>query len=382
LKVAFVRSEFDPYGGAELFTQRLIEALTQKGVEVHVFARKWKCESDRTIYLHRIRGPGSPSFLRHAVFVYFVKRELRKHSFDLIQSNERTLSQDVYRAGDGVHARWLDIRCARLGFWRKLSIKLNPFHRYLLWLEKKMFEDGGLKAVIVNSNMVKQEILSRFAISDEKIHIIYNGVDLARFHPRLKAIEGRHLRRQNGVGDNDLLILFVGSGFGRKGVMPLLEAVAKSGGGKRLWIVGKGDVKRYQRRARELGIQEFITFCGPQANTPAFYAAADVFALPTMYDPFPSVILEAMASGLPVITTTHSGAAEIITPGKEGYVVSAPEAVEEIAFYLDRLADRECRSAMGVQARLLAEHFPMEKTVEEILQLYRDEIDKGIPCHG
>jgi len=378
VRIAFIRTDFDPFGGAELFTQRLVESLIKKGVEVHFFARTWKGEQNSAIHMHQIGGPGSPSVLRQFWFVNAVKREVEKYSFDLVQSNERTLCQQVYRAGDGVHARWLELRCARFGFWRRLSIKINPFHCYLLWLEKRMFEDAALKAVIVNSNMVRKEITSRFEIEDEKIHTIYNGIDIEKFHPRLRKTEGAQLRQQNGVRDDELVILFVGSGYERKGLLPLLKAFAMSGVCGKLWVVGKGDVKKYQREARCLGIEDIVTFWGPQKNTPSFYAAADIFVLPTLYDPFPSVILEAMASEVPVITTVNSGAAEIIEQGKEGFVMSAPEAIEELVSYIEQLSNYKLRGEMAKHARMKVENFSMKKKSEETMQLYRTLISQNI----
>ena len=375
MKIAFIRTDFDPYGGAELFTQRLVESLIQKGVEVHFFARSWKGEQDKSVHMHLVGGPRSPSVLRQFWFVNSVKRAVQKYSFDLVQSNERTLCQQVYRAGDGVHARWLELRCARFGFWRRLSIRINPFHRYMLWLEKKMFEDDGLQAVIVNSNMVRREITSRFAIADEKIHTIYNGIDIEKFHPRLRKVEGGLLRRENGIEDAELVVLFVGSGFARKGLLPLMKAFARSAGGKKLWVVGKGNIRKYQREACRLGIEDSVVFWGPQKETPQFYAAADIFVLPTLYDPFPSVVLEAMASGVPVITTVTSGASEIITPGKDGYVLSDVDAVDELVMYMDRLSDNEFRTGMAHLARRKAEKFSMEKTSDETMKLYQSLIN-------
>jgi UDP-glucose:(heptosyl)LPS alpha-1,3-glucosyltransferase len=253
---------------------------------------------------------------------------------------------------------------------RRLSLRVNPFHALRLWLERRLFEDPGLRAVIVNSDMVRGEILSRFRIDPARIVTIANGVDLNRFHPSRREREGLDLRRRMGVRDEELVILFVGSGFDRKGLELAIHGMAEAAVPARLWVVGKGGSRRYKGLARELGLEARVDFWGPQRDTAPFYAAADVFLLPTLYDPFPSVILEAMASGLPVVTTAQCGAAEIIVPGREGFILDYPEQTGRISRYLEALGAREERLRMGREARVRAEDFPWERTVKELEELY------------
>jgi UDP-glucose:(heptosyl)LPS alpha-1,3-glucosyltransferase len=370
LKIAFIRYRYDPFGGAERFTQMLLHSLAERGSEVHILARKWVDPIEPGITFHRIGGPNWPSLLGHASFVFMVGRAVRSGNFDLVQSNERTLSQHVYRAGDGVHARWLELRSLRMNSLRRLSIRLNPFHTYRLWLERKLFEHHDLKAVIVNSEMVRNEILSRFSISNDRIYTIYNGVDLDRFHPAHRASAGARLRTEQAVDDKTPIVLFVGSGFERKGLAPLMEGVALAGGDARLWVVGKGKTRPYEKMAQKLGIAQRIIFFGPRQDVAPYYAAADIFVLPTLYDPFPTAVLEAMAAGLPVVTTRQCGAAEIITQGQEGFIVSSPFETSEMASHLESLFRLDTRRKMAVRARKLAENFSTERTIGELEALY------------
>jgi UDP-glucose:(heptosyl)LPS alpha-1,3-glucosyltransferase len=370
MKIAFIRYKYDPFGGAERFTQALLERLSAKGLEVHLYARKWTSEPGARVVVHRVGGPSWPSILAYASFVFLLSHAVRKIPFDIVQSNERTLCQDVYRAGDGVHARWLELRTSRMNRLRRLSLRVNPFHALRLWLERRLFEDPGLKAVIVNSNMVRGEILSRFRIDPGRIVTIANGVDLDRFHPSRREGEGLELRRRTGVSDEELVVLFVGSGFERKGLEYAIRGLAEAAVPAKLWVVGKGRVHPYRTLCRELGLEARVEFWGPQGDTAPFYAGADVFVLPTLYDPFPSVVLEAMASGLPVITTAQCGAAEIITPGREGFVLDYPEQTGRIAEYLEVLGVREERRRRGKEARVRAEDFPWERTLRELEALY------------
>ena len=368
-KIAFIRADFDPYGGAERFTAFLMEELAARGMEIHLFARTWKQEPDAKYIVHRVPAIASPSLLRQWGFVAGVKKALKRYHFDLIQSNERTLSQHVYRAGDGVHASWLALRKARSSPVKRLALTVNPFHRYMLNLEKKMFEDPGLRAIIVNSEMVRREILAHFQVENRKIHTIYNGVDCSRFHPDNRHRLGLPLRQRERVAPDAKIALFVGSGYERKGVRPLLAALAQVKENILLWVVGKDSIAPYRKLAGKLGIGARVTFWGKQQDVRPFYAAADFFVLPTLYDPFPSVALEALASGLPIIVSRQCGAAEIIEPGREGFILDSPED-KRLTEYLQALSRKS--ETMIAAARRCAEQFPKERTVRETLALYEN----------
>ena len=372
LKIAFIRYKYDPFGGAERFTQNVMNSLAAKGLEIHLFARRWAGKAGPGVVVHRVGGPTWPFLLAYASFVFLVGKAVRRGGYDLVQSNERTLCQDVYRAGDGVHARWLELRRSEMGLLRRLSIRLNPSHLFRLWLEKRMFEDPRLKAVVVNSEMVRREILSLFRISNERIRTIYNGVDLQRFHPENRRTFGRDLRAANGISENTPVVLFVGSGFDRKGLRFAMEGLARTSGNARLWVVGKGRSEPYRNLAAELGISGRTTFFGPSEHVMPFYAAADTFILPTLYDPFPTVVLEAMASGLPVITTAQCGASEIIRQGREGFVLPRANQTDLMAEYLEELFCPERRKIMAAEARSRAEEFPLDRTVTELEALYEE----------
>jgi len=381
MKIAFIRNEYDPYGGAERFTELLVDLLAKRGAEIHIFAHRWTDSTETKIHFHRVRSLRWLSLFRHASFVHFVGRSIQKENFDLVQSNERTLCQDVYRAGDGVHARWLEIRATHQGFFRRLSVQINPFHRYLLWLERRLFEHPQLKAVIAISDMVRKEIIDRFQIPAERVHTIYNGVDLDRFSPENRLRIGSQFRHENEVGAETPVVLFVGSGFERKGLKNLIEGMSQAGNRAHLWVVGKGKTNRYRKFVKQLDLEARITFWGPQSDVVRFYAAADVFVLPTLYEPFGNVVLEALASGLPVITMRQCGAAEIIDHGKEGFIISSSHAVGELADYLGILYNSEHRRSMSVNARKKAEHFPIKRTIDEMQHLYNKilkDIEKAL----
>ena len=116
-------------------------------------------------------------------------------TLDLVQSHERLACCDLFRAGDGVHAAWLDERRRHLGPLRRLGVRVNPHHRYRLRMERRMFESARLRAVICNSRMVKEDIRARFGVPAERLHVIYNAVATDVFSPELRSHRARVRRR-------------------------------------------------------------------------------------------------------------------------------------------------------------------------------------------
>jgi UDP-glucose:(heptosyl)LPS alpha-1,3-glucosyltransferase len=278
-----------------------------------------------------------------------------------VQSHERIPGCDIYRAGDGVHATWLELR-------NKPLDRLAPWHRYTLAAEAEMFRHPGLRAVICNSRMVRDDIARRFGLADEKLQVIYNGVDLDAFHPRLREEQGQALREKTGIDEATPAILFIGSGYERKGLPTLLHALSlMSRCDAQLWVVGRDKHESLMRKlAQTLGVDDRVLFLGAQADVKPFYGAADVFALPTLYDPFPNAALEALASGLPLVTTSTCGAAELVTAAN-GSVIAAGNAAA-LAQSLDSLCSRA--PAMREAARASVAHLDMAQMAAQLMALY------------
>jgi UDP-glucose:(heptosyl)LPS alpha-1,3-glucosyltransferase len=255
------------------------------------------------------------------------RRLLRQSEPQVIFSLERTLFQHVYRAGDGCHREWLDRRAPYLSPGARAAQRLNPFHRVMLALERRLFADPGLKRVIANSTQVKEEIIRHYRVDPAKIRIIHNGLDREKFHP-LKEPERQALLARLDAPPGARIILFVGSGFGRKGLAYLIQAFCGLNNPEAvLWVVGKGNPGPYQRLAHRLGGSERLKFWGPQTEVAPFYQVASVLALPTLYDPCSNVVLEALGCGAPVVTTAANGAAEFVTPGVNGEILTRPDDV-------------------------------------------------------
>lgn len=374
MKIAILRKKYTFHGGAEGFSGSLVENLANAGHEIHIFAIKWQGRAaHNNIHFHQVPAITFISFLRDltfAAFSYFLLKNQRK-DFDIIQTHDKTLFQDIYRAGDGCHIEWLKQRWKRKGLLVKLSIALNPYHWLVLALERSIFYGHKFKKIIAISEMVKRNIIDNYEVSPADIDVIYNGVDLEKFHPGNRQRYRTSVRQEYGVTDNDFVVLFVGSGFERKGVKYLIEAIESINAPVTLMIVGKGSEAKF----RSLIKHQKVIFCGAQKDIQRYYAAADVFVLPTIYEPFGNVYLEALASGLPVITTKNSGASEIIKDGVHGFVVQKPEDVVAIAEKIQLLInDRDKLRSMSENARSLAEEFTFERHITRMMALYESII--------
>ena len=333
-RVALVRSRYDPSGGAERFVQSAMAALKERGVEVTIVSREWPGAHGGALIV-------DPFFVgslwRDAGFARAACRELARRPFDLVQSHERIACCDVYRAGDGVHAEWLAQRARVQSSFSLLVSRLSPHHRYLLDAERTLFTSPRLAAVICNSEMVRHEIAARFQAPASKLELIRNAVDCDHFNPAARAGNRDAVRQQLAIPREANVFLHVGSGFERKGVKPFLEAIARAPG--KPWAIVAGRDKRlarYVALANSLGIGERVRFAGSVSDVRSYHAAADAFVLASLYDPFPNAALEALASGLPVVTSTKCGVAELITEGENGFVRDALD-VAGIAEALARL---------------------------------------------
>ena len=365
-RIALIRARYDAAGGAERFVQNAVAALRARGASLTVVTRRWP-DHDGTALVFDPFHVGS--LWRDWGFARAVCRGLSARRFDLVQSHERIACCDVYRAGDGVHAQWLEERARVQSALARALTRASPHHRYLLAAERALFTSPRLKAVICNSDMVRGEIRSRFGTDEARLVLIRNAVDGAVFHPGLRAEQREAVRQQLKIPLNAHVALHVGSGFERKGVDATLRALAQAPTKPWAILVGRDKrLARYAALARELGIADRVRFTGAASDVRPYYAAADVFILASLYDPQPNAALEAMACGLPVITTRRCGAAELVTEGVSGHVVDALD-VAGLALALERLEPGAAAEA-GRHARAAVEPYTAEAMAREYLALY------------
>lgn len=371
LRIAIIRQGSRCDGGGERIVDRMRGILTHHGHDVTLISRSPQNDGAKVLVCDppaRTRTDRERRFAQKALAI------AAQHEFDVVQSHERIPGCTVYRAGDGVHASWLEQRRRVMHPLASAFLAFQPYHRYVMKAERRMFEHPGLKAVICNSRMVEREILNRFTIARDKLHIVYNGVDTKRFSPDLKTFRAA-VRLHFAVPSNSPLFVFVGSGWERKGLAGAIRAVAANPQAS-LLVVGRDKAQRfYERLAAKLRATDRVHFAGVQTDVGPYLGAADAFILPALYDPFPNAVLEAMAAGLPVVTSTTCGAAEVIHDGIHGFVCDALDQAS-LADAVRSLSDFDRAATMGRHARLVVESFTVERMERELTQLYRRLLDR------
>jgi UDP-glucose:(heptosyl)LPS alpha-1,3-glucosyltransferase len=258
-----------------------------------------------------------------------------------------------------VHAAWLERRAAFEPRWRRLFRMLRPKHRELLALERHLFSTRGAAAVIANSRMVRDEITARFDRRADDIHVIYNGVPPFVANPGAR----RRIRASLSLGESSYVVLFVGSGWERKGLRFAVEAVDRFRDPECVLLVaGTGRLPSVRPSAQ-------VRFVGATEKTSELLAAADVFLLPTIYDPFSNACLEAMAAGLPVITTRSNGFSEVIEEGIEGDVLDDPREIGAMARCLEAWKSSPRRETVRARLREKSAHFSTEENMRKTLDV-------------
>lgn len=351
MKIGLVRRGYSRTGGAETYLRRFAETAVAAGHEVILFAEQWP----RTEWPWAHVQVHSRSPRQFAVALHALRPRER---CDFLFSLERIFSCDAYRAGDGVHAAWIERRAEFEPFWKPWFRRFSLKHRQTMAIEQHLFSEKGAGFVIANSLMVKEDIEHHFAYPADQIAVVYNGVPAFAPPPDARATT----RRDLGLRDDQLALLFVGSGWERKGLRFAIDAVNALPQSARLFVLGRGS-------ARGLPNLRRTRFLGPMPDVARFLAAADVFILPTLYEPFSNACLEALAAGLPVVTTQHNGFAEIIAPGEQGEVVSDPRDTAALVAAVERWRDPAHREAIRPKLKDLAARFTIEENVRQTLAL-------------
>jgi UDP-glucose:(heptosyl)LPS alpha-1,3-glucosyltransferase len=289
-----------------------------------------------------------------------------------VQSHERVAGATIFRAGDGVHASWLERWLPTLPAWRRALVRASPYHRATLMRERRMFEDPRLRAVIANSDFVAQDVARHFPAVTGRIRVIRNGVDCARFHPGLRMEHRAAVRRGRGIPDTARVMLFLGSGFERKGLRTALRTLASLRSDVHLLVVGRDrNMSRFQALADALGVGERTHWMGTVEDPRPCLGASDIAILPSLYDPMPNSVLESMACGLPVIASTFTGAVDLIRPLENG-ALAHPTDQSAWDRETARLLEPGLLHARSQAARATVEPLTLERMVEGWVGLYEE----------
>ncbi|MBM3184580.1 MAG: glycosyltransferase family 4 protein [Chlamydiae bacterium] len=302
MKIVFLKRHLNQGGGLEKYAMRIANAFIQRGNDVTFLTSK---SSVKTPHFILPTPRYLPGFLQIALFDRKVNSWISQNKVDLIFGLDRNRNQTHFRAGNGVHAAYLKSRIKAEGTLKYALCKINPLHRTILQIEKEAFESPTLQKIFVNSHMVQKEILEYYRVDPKKIEVIHNGVEWKEHEPFFEA------RKHS----DQFRLLFVGNGYKRKGLDILLEALSNwQFKDFHLSVVGKEkNLNRYQWKVKKLSLEKKVSFFGVQKDVIPFYQLADILVIPSFYDPFANVTLEALSFGLFVISSKTNGGHEILT---------------------------------------------------------------------
>ena len=367
LQIGFIRRGFSRSGGAEAYLKRLAAGVREQGHAATLItspewpAREWPFGE---LIALSAKTP--------AQFADAVERAQLEKRCDAVMSLERVRHCDVFRAGDGVHRAWMERRTRAGGVRERLSMALNSKHRGILRLEEELFSHHGARRVITNSLLVKQEIERIYDYPAERIDVVYNGVPVEQF--RFTAAERARSRALFELAPDDVAVLFVGSGWERKGLGSAVRALEKIGNPKvKLLVAGRGNARQFR--------SAYARFLGEVDDLSALYRAGDLFVLPTLYDPFSNACLEALAAGLPVVTTPANGFAEIMTDGVHGSVVAEGDVAALVAAIRD-WSKVERREAARPAILELAAEYDISRNVARTLEILRQAAASAASTSG
>ncbi len=377
MRIGIELKHLDPSrGGAEACSLRFAQWLIKSGHEVHLFAQQGGSFPSGAL-IHR-DGPMSADGLR---------RTVRSARLDLFIGTDKAEEMDVFHPHKGTVRGNLEQEISRIpnnvirGLVRGASL-INPVYRRSITREQtQVGDDQSGPAIIAVSDMIAREFRSRYRIRGDRIRVIRNGVDCEWFSDEYTRNNRKKERDRLGITDREICFLTVANDPARKGVAELLRATAalqREGISIRAVVVGRSNPRSARRLAHRLGCGQSVSFLPAMSDIRNAYAAADVFVLPTWYDPCSLTVLEAMASGLPVVTTWCNGASELVEDGREGFVIDSPADLKGLLSRMRDLYDTERRSRMGVAARARAMKHTQEDNFRAVFSVLTDCL-KGPP---
>jgi UDP-glucose:(heptosyl)LPS alpha-1,3-glucosyltransferase len=360
MRLALVHMRHAHRGGTERYLNQLASFLVDEGHDVTIVCRSHEEPPRPAVHFQVLRDPSVGSAWRMWAFARAVERHVRQGDYDVVVGLGKTWTHDVIRLGGGTQRTYLELAHQdTLEGWERLTGGGALKHHLALRIEERALSPGAYRRVIANSEMVKADVMARHAVPAEAVRVVHNGVDTERFDRERHADAARDLRRELGLEGDQVVVLFLGTGYGRKGLELVLEAMPEVVGARpdvRLVVAGRDSAQaRYERRAEKLGVDRWTTFLGERRDAEVCLAAADVYALPTRYDPFANTTLEALASGLPVVTTRTNGGSEVLSPDT-GSVLASPEVPALAAALTDWTERGRFEAARGPTRATAGQH--------------------------
>lgn len=398
MKLALNFRRVDPsQGGAETYIADLCRRLIQQGHSVDLYAESWvESVLPEAVRCIRVSAPGRSRTARIRGFAEASAAVLgpRNDAYDCTVGFINTWAHDVIIPQGGVHAasREHNARRFRLGWQRwvyRKSKELHPRAGLYHELEAKQYDPHtGARLVVAVSRFVQGHLERFHRVPADRVRVIPNAIDASRLAVPNPAAVRRAFRSEHGLRESDVVALFAGHNFRLKGLGPLLESLherARLDPASRpihLLVCGGGRLAPFARMVQRLGLEKTVHLIGFADDVRAPFHAADFFVSPTYYDPCSLVVFEALACGLPVITTACNGAGEVMSEGREGFVIPEPDDHDALIAALDRLAIDADRVRMSQQATVLGQLQSFDRHVSRLLSVFAEIADAKQAARG
>jgi len=377
LRIAINHTQFSSVGGSERYIYFLVKRLLNDGHEVHYFCSR--CRDDFRhpgLVFHDVPRVRGVRFLKVLSFARHSADRLRRAGpFDVVHGFSKTYYQDVYTDGSGLQSVYRDHTYGEAPALRGWLGRRSPYQFAVDYCERKRFTRGNFTKIVTMSRFVKEQIGEAYGLSDAEVEVLYNGIDTDEFSPERCRPFRDSTRDELDIPPEACVVLFVGSDYARKNLATLIQAAAllKDVEGLRFVVCGRDRrEEQYVEQAKALGVRDRFSFRGLQSQITKYFGAADVFVLPSHYDVFGMVVLEAMASGVAPIVSAPAGASEVVESGKSGAILSNPTDASELARHLRDYQDVAVRTNAGEAARAAALRYSWDEHMKRLYEIYAD----------
>jgi UDP-glucose:(heptosyl)LPS alpha-1,3-glucosyltransferase len=385
MRLALNFQRVDPTrGGAETYVVDLCRALVGAGHRVDLFAESWREGAvPEGVNCVPVTAPGRTKSARLWSFARNSEEALRQRSYDCTVGLINTWHHDVIIPQGGIHRGSLEANAHRFPPGRRRTLyRLGKMVNPKFWvheaIESRQYASDRAAKVVAVSNLVKDHLLHYRHVPRTRIHVIPNAIDPERIMVAHPGAVRCAFRNKMGLEPGDLVGLFVGHNYELKGLRPLLESLAQRNHRRpgarpiNLLVCGGGSARYARGLIDRLGLKATVHLVGYYPDIRAAFWSSDFFVLPTFYDPCSLVVFEALCCGLPVITTACNGASELMTDGREGYIITAPTAHGELVQALDHMADDSVRKSMVPSASRLGQSQTFDAHVAKLIKVFEE----------
>lgn len=322
MKIAFCLFKYFPFGGLQSDFLRIARECVRRGHQIDVYTMQWEGEREAGLNVHLIPVTGWQNHTRICSYVAQLQPLLKSKQYDLVVGFNKMPGLDIYYAADVCYQ---SRKYSKFANW---LLQMLPRYRQLFAYEKAVFDSSAKTKILLISPTQQQAYSQFYQTPAERFHLLPPGIKRDRAATDNAVMIRAETRRMLGLSDDMQMLLMVGSGFKTKGVDRSIKALAALPNTLRqqcrLFVIGQGDSSYYQRLACKQNVAEQVIFLGGRSDVPAFLLAADLLLHPARHENTGTVLLEALAAGLPVLTVDVCGYAHYVTAAHAGCVVASP----------------------------------------------------------